>query len=198
MFELGLRLAFDKPVIIVKDDRTGYSFDTGPIEHLTYPRDLRFAKIVEFQKLLAAKVLSTLRKSKENPNYSPFLKAFGEFSLPKVAHKEVGAQEFIMQQLDSINLALSRLTRDARRMPPSTVYPRLSGDADICGGRWGSERNSETVRSLQKLEFVDSTKRYLLEEDHEHIAVFFKHPLNESEELKLKEIAPRVRIRKKA
>jgi hypothetical protein len=46
MFELGMRLAFDKPTIIVKDDKTSYSFDTSPIEHLSYPRDLRFAKIV--------------------------------------------------------------------------------------------------------------------------------------------------------
>ena len=34
MFELGLRLAFDKPTVIVKDDKTGYSFDTGIIEHV--------------------------------------------------------------------------------------------------------------------------------------------------------------------
>src|ERR1051326_2897948 len=34
MFELGLRLAFDKAIVIVKDDATAYSFDTAPIEHL--------------------------------------------------------------------------------------------------------------------------------------------------------------------
>ena len=28
MFELGMRLAFDKPTIIIKDDFTNYSFDT--------------------------------------------------------------------------------------------------------------------------------------------------------------------------
>ncbi len=49
MFELGMRLAFDKPTIIVKDDKTSYSFDTSPIEHLEYPRDLRFSRIVEFK-----------------------------------------------------------------------------------------------------------------------------------------------------
>src|SRR3954468_16217721 len=27
MFELGLRLAFDKPTVIIKDDKTDYSFD---------------------------------------------------------------------------------------------------------------------------------------------------------------------------
>jgi len=40
MFELGMRLAFDKPTIIIKDNITGYSFDTSLIEHLEYPRDL--------------------------------------------------------------------------------------------------------------------------------------------------------------
>ncbi|MCL2651945.1 MAG: hypothetical protein FWD60_13120 [Candidatus Azobacteroides sp.] len=29
MFELGIRLAFDKPTIIIKDDKTSYSFDTS-------------------------------------------------------------------------------------------------------------------------------------------------------------------------
>lgn len=52
MFELGIRLAFDKPTIIIKDDLTDYSFDTSIIEHLEYPKDLRFAKIVEFKKKL--------------------------------------------------------------------------------------------------------------------------------------------------
>lgn len=30
MFELGMRLTFDKPTVIVKDDETDYSFDTSP------------------------------------------------------------------------------------------------------------------------------------------------------------------------
>jgi hypothetical protein len=56
MFELGLRLAFDKPTIVVKDDKTSFSFDTGTIEHLAYPRDLRFARIVDFKAKLTAKI----------------------------------------------------------------------------------------------------------------------------------------------
>lgn len=38
MFELGMRLTFDKPTIIVKDDCTSYNFDTSIIEHIDYPR----------------------------------------------------------------------------------------------------------------------------------------------------------------
>lgn len=45
MFEFGMRLAFDKPTIIIKDDCTSYSFDTSPIEHLEYPIDLNYINI---------------------------------------------------------------------------------------------------------------------------------------------------------
>ena len=37
MFELGMRLAFDMPTVVIKDSSTTYSFDTGPIEHVPYP-----------------------------------------------------------------------------------------------------------------------------------------------------------------
>ena len=56
MFQLGMRLAFDRPTIIIKDNKTSYSFDTSPIEHLEYPRDLRFSKIVEFKDRLEIKL----------------------------------------------------------------------------------------------------------------------------------------------
>ena len=38
VLELGMRLACDRPVIVVKEDKTNYSFDSSPIEHVTYPR----------------------------------------------------------------------------------------------------------------------------------------------------------------
>jgi hypothetical protein len=70
MLELGMRLAFDKATIIVKDDKTEYTFDTGIIEHVPYPRDLHYAKIVDFKKTLSAKVLATYNEATSNKNYS--------------------------------------------------------------------------------------------------------------------------------
>lgn len=99
MFELGMRLAFDKPTIIVKDDKTSYSFDTSPIEHLEYPRDLRFTKIVEFKESLRDKVNATLSKSREDPNYTAFLKHFGTFTVAKLDTKEVSKEDYIIEEL---------------------------------------------------------------------------------------------------
>ena len=66
MFELGMRLAFDKPTIIIIDDKTSYSFDTAIIEHLSYPRDLRYGKINEFKIKLKEKIIATIKKSEND------------------------------------------------------------------------------------------------------------------------------------
>jgi len=111
MFELGLRLAFDKPTIIVKDDKTSYSFDTAPIEHIEYPRDLRFSKIVEFKSKLSDKIRKTYEKSSTDANYTTFLKHFGEFKVAKIDKKEVSSQEFILDELKGLRAAIARLDR---------------------------------------------------------------------------------------
>jgi hypothetical protein len=99
MFELGIRLAFDKPTIVVKDDKTSYSFDTSPIEHLSYPRDLRFAPIVDFKEKLAEKINGTYGKASSDPNYTTFLKNFGEFTVPKLDKKEIRSSNLFWKSL---------------------------------------------------------------------------------------------------
>ena len=84
MFELGMRLAFDKPTIIIKDYTIKHSFDTSIIEHLEYPRDLRFSKIVDFKATIAKKVLATYKHFIDRPDDSMFLGNFGEFKVAEL------------------------------------------------------------------------------------------------------------------
>lgn len=114
MFELGLRLAFDKPTIIVSDTDTNYSFDTSVIEHLMYPRDLNYYKIVDFKAKLKDKIVGTMKKAKKDSSYSPFLKSFGEFKVASIKHKEVSINEAVLQRLDDMQQAIGRLSRPMR------------------------------------------------------------------------------------
>ena len=79
MFELGLRLAFDKPTIIIMDDKTTYSFDTAPIEHIGYPRDLNYHTINDFKNKLSQKIKATYQSSITD-NANTFLKHFALLS----------------------------------------------------------------------------------------------------------------------
>lgn len=110
MFELGMRLAFDKPTVIVKDDKTDYTFDTGIIEHIVYPRDLRFSKIIEFKEKFSRKVLATYEQA-NNPNHSTFLKSFGQFKVARIDETEVPANQFIISALQDIQADISALKR---------------------------------------------------------------------------------------
>lgn len=98
MFELGLRLAFDKPTIVVVDDKTRIQFDTSPIEHLKYPRDLRFSNIVEFKEKLAEKIRATVDAYK-TPEHKTFLKAFKRFTPAKLESSELPKSDLILQEL---------------------------------------------------------------------------------------------------
>lgn len=120
MFELGMRLAFDKPTLIVKDDKTSYSFDTSPIEHIPYPRDLRFPLVVAFKETLVEKLKGTYEKATKDPNYTTFLKNFGTFSIAKLDTKEVSTNEYIIEELKSIKEAIrrDRLSGLKLRLPP--------------------------------------------------------------------------------
>ncbi len=122
MFELGLRLAFDKPTIIVKDDLTDYSFDTGIIEHLDYPRDLRFNKIVAFKEKLKTKITATHKKATEDPSsYTTFLKHFGTFTVAKLDSKEVSRDDYVLQELKDLRRMLVRREQAPEPASPSQV-----------------------------------------------------------------------------
>lgn len=102
MFELGMRLAFDKPTILIKDEITGYCFDTGVIEHIEYPRDLRFNKINSFKEVLGKKLVATFNKSKEDPHFSTFLKHFGKYKIAHLDEIEITSENYILKAIDEL------------------------------------------------------------------------------------------------
>jgi len=128
MFELGMRLAFDKPTIIVKDDKTDYSFDTSVIEHLGYPRDLRFSKIVTFKEALTKKIIGTFDKAKNDQKYTTFLKNFGEYKVAQLVEKEVSSDKFILNAIEDIRNEMSLIRRNQRHnddiLPPMETMTR--------------------------------------------------------------------------
>lgn len=127
MFELGLRLAFDKPVIIIKDDKTSYTFDTGVIEHISYPSSLRFGDIVNFKKDLTKRIEATYKKSIETSNYSPFLRGFGKTIIPaKIQSEEVTETKYLIDQIYGLKDEMKRLRFDLRNNDSRLNPPTLS------------------------------------------------------------------------
>jgi hypothetical protein len=170
MFELGMRLAFDKPTIIVKDSETKYSFDTGSIEHLEYPKDLRFAQIVEFKEKLADKVRATLKASKD-PSYTTFLKHFGEFKVAVLERKEVPGQEYIIEELKSLRQAVETIRRAPnpriKRAPPITK----PGSLNACMRNLSMEEIEKARQAAQQYPGVKSAELQERGPNHFHLLI---------------------------
>lgn len=137
MFELGMRLAFNKPVVIIKDDKTGYSFDTSNIQHLGYRKDLRHNTVEKFIDDLAIKIKATY----DAPNYEgyqSFLSHFGKFEVATIENKSIQEGEAIQKLLDRVtsldnkfnNLINNQLSPNKQRNLRFKT-PVISGDEDL-------------------------------------------------------------------
>lgn len=110
MFELGLRLAFGKPVVIIKDDKTNYSFDTSSILHLQYHSDMSYSHVDSFQDSLAEKLESTYEMSLTD-DYVPFVKQFGNYELEILPTQKVSTEKYLSEISDRTQEILIELGR---------------------------------------------------------------------------------------
>lgn len=169
MFELGLRLAFDKPTIIIKDDKTSYSFDTGVIEHITYPSSLRFSQIVKFKDDLKRRINATYEKSKE-PGFSPFLKNFGRtMKSANLNETQIPAFEFLVEKIEGISKEIQLLRSDQKNievfnskyMPIANAgsvakefFPSKKRATPILPNEFYSKIGSSTINPFQAFEDI--------------------------------------------
>jgi hypothetical protein len=176
MFELGLRLAFDKPAIIIIDDNTDYSFDTSPIEHLSYPRDLRYFDILKFKDQLKTKIVATVEKAKNDSNYTTFLKNFGEFEVAHVEKKEGTLNDVVLSRIEEISYHISRLERridtgeiniiESERIK-ELIRRRIS---EFCA------KNDTTIRMLKEDSTLWSDKLYEYMEESDELRHLCRYP----------------------
>ncbi|KLT64741.1 hypothetical protein [Pedobacter sp. BMA] len=164
MFELGLRLAFDKATIVVIDDQTDISFDTGPIEHLIYPRDLRHGKIIIFKEQLKKKIIATYKKSKE-PDYSTFLKHFGTFDLKGLKEKDGNFNDLIVSTLESMTKQISILSTTNAFIKTNLNMPPMEKFSDLDQAiREAFEINEEVIGEKDVSGFIMNNYRDFLED----------------------------------
>lgn len=169
MFELGMRLAFDKPAIVIKDSITSYSFDTAPIEHLVYPRDLRYHTIQAFKQKLREKALATYEASLR-PEYTTFLKHFGEFVVTNIEARPVSKEDFILEELGELRMAVVEMARtNAVRSHREWLFtrrelPKKISEKDFVNATIGLDaQNLPELRRLDSPDFSAFMKRYMIE-----------------------------------
>lgn len=192
MFELGLRLAFDKPTIIVKDDATTYSFDISTIKHIVYRRDLRFDDVENLKKEIKTAIIATVAAKDKDNQFSPFLKHFGEIKPKTIGVEELPGMEFMMATMNEMSRKIDQIQIQSRRMN-SPVYVGDSNSvygnkiSDVFGSR---NRFDEFMRlivrekieeNITEISFnPDGGKRKIFSDitKNDDISVYFKDKLD--------------------
>ncbi len=174
MFELGMRIAFDKPVIIIKDDVTDYCFDSGTIEHVGYPKDLRHGLINKFQHKLAEKITATFNAyiKDGSTSVSPILKNFGSFDKRDIQLNELSANEALVQDIQSIKNSLVRLQMSSQVTSTSKFVKTFDGKLSNYLVRWSGNNatvNLKNFNSMQLASLINWVDKkgsdYVLEND---------------------------------
>lgn len=151
MFELGMRVTFEKPIIIIKDDVTPFSFDITPIKHLVYRRDLRMPSMISFQAELTEAIIGTM-KAAESEHYKHYLQQFGPIDATQLGSRQIdvstiveGMDEMrrsisaINSKIDSRNLAVRRVSKTAN----SSTYELSNSSPDGVVFNIDIDRNME-------------------------------------------------------
>lgn len=114
MFELGMRLAFAKPTVVVVDDSTKIPFDTTAIEHIIYDRTLHYKSAENFVIRLFDQIRK-VSKAVEVKKYQSFLDTFGAFATFSPKGESSNINDHFLRVLESITEQIS-IIRNENRM----------------------------------------------------------------------------------
>lgn len=95
VYELGMRQAFDKPVVLIKDDDTPMFFDIAPINTITYKKLLLYSAVLKAQEEITLALQNT---TAENSSILKYMKA-EKAELPKES-EELTKEYFLFESID--------------------------------------------------------------------------------------------------
>lgn len=124
LYELGMRQAFDKPVVLIQDDFTERIFDISVINTITYERVLLYDKVLETQESIRKSIIAT---AKANTNsivrYANATKADSTISDDRydknsdLLEQTLSKIDRISFRLDTIENGLFNTQSDKNRLP---------------------------------------------------------------------------------
>lgn len=120
LFELGIRQAFDKPVVLIQEKGTPKIFDIAPLRYLEYSKDMKYHEVLESQKQLQESIEATKAAEGDSSNINSIVKLMA-LSTPAVipnldnSNKEVLALDVINSQMNDIRMMLERIIHDNRK-----------------------------------------------------------------------------------
>lgn len=187
LFELGMRIAFNKSVIMIFDNIEKCPFDVSGIRYITYDKNLDYYDILEFKKNLKIKIKDTLTTKEEG---NPFLRVLKDEILFKVTPEEREISEndkILLDIIQKIEKDISLLRIEMGKEQKENYYRKFNFDKSL---RDSSDSvffklldNNEELQNLLELdldEFLFVKKAFqILEKDINLTKIFSPNELKE-------------------
>ena len=157
LFELGIRQAFDKPVVLIQEKCTPKIFDIAPLRYLEYSKEMKYHEVLESQKSLQEAIEATKAAEGDSGNINSIVKLMALSSpaiIPNLdnSNKEVLALDVMRSQMNDLKMMMEMMVHEGRK-----GISRRSSIAAI-----------EYERIVNKLEKISSLKMDIEQADREY------------------------------
>lgn len=124
LFELGLRQAFDKPVVLIQEIGTPKIFDIAPLRYCEYRKERVYHEVLEDQKTVAQAINATRDAKKESINsIVKLLSITKPATLPDVAETNKDpALQVIRAELGELRTEIRQLAASGARRPAESEF----------------------------------------------------------------------------
>lgn len=157
LFELGIRQAFDKPVVLIQEMGTPKIFDITMLRLLEYQKEMGYREVLEIQDSLTEAIKATSDAKSDSANVNSIIKLLSisaPASIPKLGkdNKDGLTFDIISSQINDLRRMIESFAIDSkrsmiRRSVASYEYERLSNKIDELYERQKSGDNSPSFLS---------------------------------------------------
>lgn len=148
LFELGIRQAFDKPVVLIQEKGTPKIFDIAPLRYLEYSKEMKYHEVLRIQNQLKESIQATANAESDESNINSIVKLLA-LNTPAILpdlkdKKESMALEYLQAEM-----------RDMRKMLEVTM---INGNVGKKGGSIVAYEYERISNDLSKLTGVRNKK----------------------------------------
>lgn len=143
LFELGIRQAFDKPVVLIQEKGTPKIFDIGPLRYLEYSREMKYHDVLKTQEELKTAIEATKAAEGDSGNINSIVRLMALTSPAAIPNLEENNKEAL-----AIDVLQSQLN-DMRRMMEMTM---LNGRRERSKGNIAAIEYERISNKLDRLE----------------------------------------------
>lgn len=147
LFELGIRQAFDKPVVLIQEKGTPKIFDIGPLRYLEYSKEMKYHEVLKTQNELKESIEATKAAEGEHGNINSIVRLMALSSPATIPNIEGNNKEALA--LDVIQTQMNDMRK---MMEMSMIHERRNGNK-------GNVFAIEYERISNKLDRINSNNK---------------------------------------